>query len=110
MRDEVIIRLTNRAILLVLGAIGFVWVLRSATHIVIVLFIAVLLAAAISSVANRLEERGVKRGITILALYALILALLAGVVALIVPVVTEEVRILRANLPAYEEQANAVLA
>ena len=41
--------------------LGFVWVLRTATHIVIVLFIAVLLAAAISSVANHLEARGIKQ-------------------------------------------------
>ena len=110
MQNAMTIRLTNRALVLVLGLLGFVWVLRNATHIAIVLFIAVLLAAAISSAANRLEARGVKRGVTILAIYALILAILAGVVALIVPVVTAEVGLLRRNLPAYEEQANALLA
>ncbi len=76
MQNAMTIRLTNRALVLVLGLLGFVWVLRTATHIVIVLFIAVLLAAAISSVANHLEARGIKRGITILAIYVLILAIL----------------------------------
>ncbi len=110
MRDAMTIRLTNRAIVAVLGLLVFVWVLRAATRVAIVLFVAVLLAAAVSSVANKLEARGVKRGITILGLYVIILAIFAGVVALIVPVVTQEVRSLRRNLPAYEERVNALLA
>jgi predicted PurR-regulated permease PerM len=72
--------------------------------------VAILLAAAVSSVANRLEARGVKRGITILGVYAVILAIFAGMVALIVPVVTQEVDSLRRNRTAYEERVNALLA
>jgi predicted PurR-regulated permease PerM len=110
MREAMTIRLTNRALFVVLGILGLVWVVRAATHVVIVLFIAILLAAAVSSVANRLEERGVSRGLTILGLYVLILGLLAGVVALIVPIVIEEVGIVRRNLPTYEERINDLLA
>ncbi|MFN8537671.1 MAG: AI-2E family transporter [Thermomicrobiales bacterium] len=110
MRDAMTIRLTNRAIFVVLGLFALFWALQEARRVAIVLFAAVLLAAAVSSVANLLEARGVRRGITILVLYVLILATLAGVVALIVPVVTEEVDSVRRNLPAYEEQANAWLA
>ena len=110
MRDEITIKLTNRAIFLVLAALGFLWVLLSATRIVVVLFIAILLAAAVSSVANWGEAHGIKRGLTILGIYLLILATLVGVVALIAPVVTGEVGALRRNLPAYEERANALLA
>lgn len=110
MREAITIRLTNRAVAIALAALVAFWVLRGATRIAIVLFVAVLLAAATSSVANRLEARGIGRGVTILATYALIAAILAGVVALIVPVVTEEVRLIRRDLPAYEAQVNALLA
>ena len=110
MRDEITIKLTNRAIFVVLAALGFVWVLLSTTRIVVVLFIAILLAAAVSSVANWAEAHGIKRGLTILGVYLLILATLAGVIALVAPVVTGEVGTLRRNLPAYEERANTLLA
>lgn len=110
MRDAITIRLTNRAVILVLAALAFVWVLRAATHIVVVLFVAILLAAAVSSVANWAESRRIRRGLAILGVYLALLLALAGVVALIVPVVTGEVRELRRNLPAYEERANALLA
>ena len=110
MRDAITIRLTNRAIFVVLGMVALVLVLRAVPRAAIVLFVAILLAAAVSSVANRLEARGVGRGITILGLYALIVAILAGVVALIVPVVSTQVGLLRRDLPVYEERVNALLA
>lgn len=110
MRDEITIRLTNRAIFVVLAALALVWVLFAATRIVVVLFIALLLAAAVSSVANWCEERRIGRTVGILGIYLLILATLAGVVALIVPVVTSELGELRRNLPTYEQRANDLLA
>lgn len=110
MNGEINLRLTNRAILLVLGTLGLVWVLMRATHIVVVLFIAVLLAAAVSSAANQLERYRFKRGVTILLIYLGIIAVLAGLVALVVPLVGGEVKLLRDNLPTYQDEANRLLA
>jgi predicted PurR-regulated permease PerM len=109
MHGDFVLRLTNRAILVVLGVLGLVWVLAHATHIVVVLFMAVLLAAACSTAANRLERYRVKRSVTILTLYLLIVTLLIGVVALIVPLIRGEIVLLRTNLPTYEVQANDLL-
>ena len=110
MNGEIHLRLTNRAILLVLGALGLVWVLGHATHIVVVLFLAILLAAAVSSVANRLARFRIGRAAAILLTYLLVLALLVGLGALIVPLIASEVTLLRDNLPTYQTQADALLA
>lgn len=110
MNDGLTIRLTNRALLLVLGLLGFAWLLLHATHIFVVLFCAVLLAAAVSTVARRLERFRVKRGVAILLTYLGVIAVLAGVIGLIVPLVSGEVALLRDNLPRYEQQANELLA
>ena len=110
MNGEINLRLTNRAIFLVLGLLAFVWLLLHATHIFVVLFIAVLLAAAVSTVARRVERYHIKRGVAILLTYLAIIAILAGVVSLIVPLINGEVTLLRANLPSYEQQANELLA
>lgn len=67
MQGEIDVRLTNRALFLVLGAGVLIWLLFNATHIVVVLFIAVLLATAISAAANRLERYRVPRSLAILA-------------------------------------------
>src|SRR5690349_13721641 len=98
-RGEIVIRLTNRAIFVVLGALGFIWLIAHATHIFIVLFIAVLLASSVSLAATRLERLRIRRSLAILLVYIAVLAVLAGVVALLVPLFAGEFRTLRANLP-----------
>ncbi len=110
MKGEVNIRLTNRAIFVVLGVLLFFWLLRQATHIFVVLFIAVLLASSVSLAANRLERLHIKRGIAILLVYIMVLVALAGVVALLVPLIAGEIKTLRANLPSYQDGVNGFLA
>lgn len=110
MRGEVNIRLTNRALFVVLGAFALLWLLAHATHIIVVLFIAILLASSVSIAATRLEGLGVKRGIAILLVYIAVLAVLAGVVALLIPLIAGEIKTLRDNLPAYQDNVNNFLA
>lgn len=110
MKGEVNIRLTNRAIFVVLGALLFFWLLRQATHIFVVLFLAVLLASSVSLAATRMERLHIKRGIAILLVYIAVLAVLAGVVALLVPLIGNEISTLRDNLPSYQDRVNGLLA
>ncbi|MDQ6907309.1 MAG: AI-2E family transporter, partial [Chloroflexota bacterium] len=110
MKGEVNIRLTNRAIFVVLGVFLLFWLLRQATHIFVVLFIALLLASSVSLAANRLERLHIKRGIAILLVYIVVLAVLVGVVALLVPLIAGEVKTLRDNLPSYQDRVNELLA
>ena len=110
MKGEVNIRLTNRAIFVVLGAFLFFWLLRQATHIFVVLFIALLLASSVSLAATRLERLHIRRGIAILLVYIAVLAVLAGVVALLVPLIAGEIKTLRDNLPSYQDGVNGLLA
>jgi predicted PurR-regulated permease PerM len=110
MKGEVNIRLTNRAIFVVLGAFAFLWLLAHATHIFVVLFIAILLASSVSIAATQLERLHIKRGIAILLVYIAVVAALGGVIALLVPLIAGEVHTLRANLPSYQDRVNGLLA
>lgn len=110
MNGEVNIRLTNRAIFVVLGAFLFFWLLRQATHIFVVLFLALLLASSVSLAATRMERLHIKRGIAILLVYIAVLAVLTGVVALLIPLIGNEIRTLRDNLPSYQDRVNGLLA
>ena len=107
---EVNIRLTNRAIFVVIGVLLFLWLLAHATHIFVVLFIALLLATSVSVAATRLERFHVKRGLAILLVYIVVLAVLVGVIALLVPLIAGEIRSLRNNLSSYQESVNGLLA
>lgn len=110
MQGEITLRLTNRAILLVLALLGLVWVVTHETHIVVVLFIAILLAAACSTAANRLKRYRIKRSVSIALIYLLIIAVLFGLGALIVPLLRGEANLLRDNLPTYEREIDNLLA
>lgn len=110
MSGEVNIRLTNRALLLVLFALGLVWLLLHATRIFVILFIAILLAASVSTAAGRLSRGRLSRGATILLLYFAIAAVLGGVASLLVPLILGEIKLLQRNLPAYETSLNRLLA
>ena len=110
MNGEVNIRLTNRALVAVLGALGLLWLVAHQTHVFVVLFLAVLLAAAVSLAAARLARFGIKRAPAILLVYLVVLAVLGGIVALLVPLIAGEVKLLQANLPTYTQEANALLA
>ncbi|HEX5503737.1 MAG TPA: AI-2E family transporter [Thermomicrobiales bacterium] len=107
---EITLRLSNRALLVVLAVLGLVWLLGHATHLAVVFFLAVLLAAAVSAVANGLARFHIKRAVAILLAYVLVLGVLAGLVALLVPLIGGEIAQLRANLPAYRGEANGLLA
>ncbi|MGI8857554.1 MAG: AI-2E family transporter, partial [Thermomicrobiales bacterium] len=110
MKGEVNIRLTNRALFVVLGAFALLWLLGHATHIIVVLFIAILLASSVSIAATQLERLHIKRGLAILLVYIAVLMVIGGVIALLVPLIAGEVHTLRDNLPSYQNRVNDLLA
>ena len=79
-------------------------------RVFIVLFTAVLLAAAVAPAARFMARYRVPRGVTILIIYLLVLAALVGVVALIVPLVVSEVDALTSAVPGYVANAQKELA
>jgi predicted PurR-regulated permease PerM len=79
-------------------------------RVFIVLFTAVLLAAAVAPAARYMARFRVPRGVTILVIYLLVLAALVGVVALIVPLVVSEVDALTSAVPDYVSNAQKELA
>jgi predicted PurR-regulated permease PerM len=74
-------------------------------HVFIVVFTAVLLAAAVSPAARFLSRYHIPRGVTILFGYVLAILILIGVIALIVPLIVAELTSLQVALPAYVFQA-----
>lgn len=76
-------------------------------HVFIVLFTAVLLAAAVAPAARFFTRFNIPRGVTILVIYLLVVLILIGVVALVVPLVVNEVDSLRQALPRYQADLQA---
>lgn len=79
--------------------VGLAWLLIQIKSIIIILILAIVLAAAIEPLVNRLRRIGMARGQAILTVYAGILAILVITLYLIVPPVAGQVIELIDNVP-----------
>jgi predicted PurR-regulated permease PerM len=104
-REHAIVRASKRIVWPLGALLLFVELLRllplPLKHVFIVLFTAVLLAAAVAPAARYMTRYRIPRGVTIVGIYLGLLLILTGVVALVVPLVLDEVDTLRNTLPKY---------
>lgn len=101
MPEAVVIRVTRQSIVVLLLAIVLIWLLLHLTGILVVLFMAVLLAIAVAPLAARLAAAGVPRGLAILLIYLAVLGVFSLAVALLVPLVSDEVNQFQKAVPGY---------
>jgi len=86
-----------RVILILLG-LGFLYLIRD---ILIIVFVAVIIAAAINGPVSWLQRRKVPRILGVIFIYLLALLLLALIVTLIFPTLAEQIRELTNNFPEF---------
>lgn len=85
------------------------WLLHELSSTLIVFAVAMLLATAIDKPASWLQRHRVPRGLAIFSIFMVLLGALALVVTLLVPLVSEEARELRENLPAWRTEIEQAL-
>jgi predicted PurR-regulated permease PerM len=87
----------------ILTLIGFL-LLRQLSHVLLILFVSVLFAAALSGPAERLERLRVPRAIAVVLLYLAALAIVAVTLWLVVPPLFEQVAAFADRAPEYAER------
>jgi predicted PurR-regulated permease PerM len=100
MPKTIIVHITVRGIALLLAAGAAIWLLVMFSQILLILFLAILLAVAVTPLVERLEARRFPRSFAILLIYALILGIVSIAFGLLIPLLIDEVSQLSANLPA----------
>src|SRR3954471_101162 len=86
--------------LVLLGAVGLK-LLSDLTHVLLLLFVAVLFASTLSRPAGVLERRGVPRGAAVALVQAAGLAVVVGLLWVVVPPLVEQVGAFSDRLPSY---------
>jgi len=79
-------------------------------QVFVVVFTAILLACAVAPAARALERWRLPRGLTVLLIDLVVVLMLGGVVALIVPLVSDELALLRQRFPDYNAQLQDLVA
>jgi predicted PurR-regulated permease PerM len=93
-------RIAFRGGLVLLGLALAVWFVLQVSSVLLLAFIAVILAAAIAGPVSWLERRGVPGGLAVLAIYVIVAAVLGLLLLLVAPPLLLQVTQLLGSLPA----------
>lgn len=104
MPRNVTINITGKSIALALAAFLAIWLLVSFDKILLILFLATLLAVAIDPLVNRLEVQHIPRALGIVIVYLLLIIILSSVLGLLTPVMIDEWSQLSQNFPKLLQQ------
>ena len=107
--DEPVVRarleVPPRTIATVAVGLLLIWLIVQLSSVVLLVFIALLLTAALDPLVTRLEHRGWKRSTAVGALLLLVFGTLIGMLVLAVPAMVREAQRFADELPTYVEQA-----
>jgi predicted PurR-regulated permease PerM len=78
--------------------------LAQLTHVLLLLFVSILFAAALTGPVNRLERMRVPRAISVVGIYVLALALVVGILWLVTPPLFSQLASLGDRAPEYAER------
>jgi predicted PurR-regulated permease PerM len=100
MPEYISIYITGKSIALLLLAAALIWLLMNFSSLLLILFVAILLAVAITPLVGRLEAGRVPRPLAIGLIYACLFGIVVVAIAILVPVLIDEVNQLNTSLPS----------
>jgi predicted PurR-regulated permease PerM len=102
--SNITIHITTKSIALLLAALALVWLIANFSSILLMLFLAILLAVAITPAVDMLERQRLPRTVAIVLIYIALLGVVALAIGVLVPVLIEEIGQLSTNLPESTER------
>lgn len=98
------IEISSGTILRTIFILLLLWFLYLVRDIILLLFIAIIIVAAIDPIVDRLQRKKIPRALSVVALYILLLSLFGFVVSLLVPPLTAEIEGLSQSFPQLIEK------
>jgi len=100
-KQKIYFEITALSVLKVIGLVLVIWFLYYIRDILGILFVAIILAAAIDPVVSGMNKRKIPRGLGVIIVYLALLALVSLTVALIIPPMINEISDLASKFPVY---------
>jgi predicted PurR-regulated permease PerM len=104
MPQRISISISVKSIMLLFAAVAVVWLIINFSNILLMLFLASLLAVAITPLVGWLEAWHIPRALAILLLYLTLLSIAGLAVGILVPVLIDQVSQLSTTLPSTAQQ------
>lgn len=99
--SKALAEISFNSIIRVLIVLLVLWVLFIIRDILAIVFLALIISAALSPVIDRMAKRGIPRALTIIISYLLIIGIFAGIVYFVLPPVIGQLRQMAEQLPTY---------
>lgn len=98
------IEISSGTILRTIFILLLLWFLYAIRDILLLLFIAIIIVAAIDPIVDRLQRKRIPRSLSVIVLYILLLSLFGFVIFLLVPPITAELQGLSQSFPQLVEK------
>jgi len=101
MKSKEFAEISLNSIIRLLAVLLVLWLLFLIRDILAIVFLALIIAAALSPVIDKMAKRGIPRALTIIVSYLLIIGLFAGIIYFVLPPVIGQIRQMAEQLPSY---------
>lgn len=101
MKKRELIEISTSSVIKVIIVLLAIWFLYFIKDIVAIVFVSVIIAAALSPTVDKWSKHGMPRTISIILIYLFVLGLLGGIVYFILPPMITQIRQLADSLPNY---------
>lgn len=109
MRERIVKYILGNQVLVAILVVATVWLMVEIREILITLFVAYILMAAISPFADQLERKGIPRTLAVIAPYIVTIAALIVLILSLAPFLASQVALLITKFPAYLNQEIRIL-
>ena len=101
MKKRELIEISTSSVIKVIIVLLAIWFLYFIKDIVAIVFVSVIIAAALSPTVDKWSKHGMPRTISIVLIYLFVLGLLGGIIYFILPPMITQIRQLADSLPSY---------
>src|SRR5690242_15900115 len=108
MPQRISIYISVKGVLLLLAAVALIWLIINFSSILLMLFLASLLAVAITPLVERLVAWRIPRALAILLIYLALLGIASLAVGILVPVLIDQFSQLSTSLPSTAQRLFAL--
>lgn len=105
MPDRTYYEVSLRSVVKVIVVLVFTWLLFITRGALAIIFVSFIFASALTPWVDRMQRRGVHRGVSVLLIYILLFAVATAIVMLLIPPITEQFAEIGAALPSFVDRA-----
>lgn len=101
MKNRIVFDISTVSIIRIILVLAALWFLFFIRDIIAIVFVSIIISAALSPIIDRLNKNGIPRTLSIVFMYLLIMGIIGGLVYFVLPPMVNQIQQLADSLPGY---------